>query len=532
MVPVRELDLVLSGLPGPLPWSNITPSLSAEFCVSKGQQRIMTMTTPANLTSFSIGSQQFDGAGQTITSIYPGDGSVAGVVARATPADVDRAVALAQDAYRHQPWRKLRPDQRATTLYEIGRRISVERDALTTMQMFDSGKPRKECQNMVDNAASYFRYYAAICETWQNEMTSPRGDYFSMSLAEPFGVVAAITPWNSPIMAEAQKAAPALAAGNAVILKPSEETPMLALELARICTEAGLPEGLFTALPGYGEDVGAALVAHPGVRMVSFTGGTETGRAIATVAGKRLIPVGLELGGKSPHIVFEEADLPMAMAGVISGIYGSAGQSCVAGTRLFVQRSIYREFVDELVARSRQVKVGLPDDPAAQMGPLISRAHRDRVAGYVDLARSEGGRVLCGGSAPDDPALAQGWFYLPTVIDGLQNSARACQEEIFGPVLVTIPFDDEADVIAQANDTVYGLAAGMWTRDVAKAWRVAREIEAGSIWINTYKQSHIATAFGGFKDSGIGREKGLHGLRLYSQVKSVFFGLQDKPLGL
>ncbi|NKE69070.1 aldehyde dehydrogenase [Ramlibacter sp. RBP-2] len=481
---------------------------------------------------FRIGAEWRDGRGQTISSIYAGDGSVIGTVARATPRDVDDAVVVAEKAFRSSPWRKLRPDQRATTLYEIGRRITAEREALAQLQMLDSGKPLKECQNMVDNAAYFFRYYAALCETWQNEVTSPRGEYFSMSLAEPYGVIAAITPWNSPIMAEAQKVAPALAAGNAVLLKPSEETPQLALELARICTEAGLPDGLLTVLPGYGEDVGAALVKHPGVRMVSFTGGTETGRAIGAIAGQRLIPVGLELGGKSPHIVFDDADFDKAVAGVASGIYGSAGQSCVAGTRLFVQKSLYGRFMDALVERSRNVRVGMPHDPKTQMGPLVSRAHRDKVAGYVDLARSEGGRVLVGGGLPDDPALANGWFYQPTVIEGLPNTARACQEEIFGPVLVCLPFEDEADVIAQGNGTVYGLAAGMWTGDYARAWRVARELQAGSVWINTYKQSHIATAFGGFKASGIGREKGFHGLRLYSQVKSVFFGMHEKPLGL
>lgn len=468
----------------------------------------------------------------TINSINPADGSVAGIVARARAQDVDDAVQVAEDAFRRQPWRKLRPDQRATTLYEIGRRVLAEREALARLQMLDSGKPLKECQNMVDNAAYFFRYYAALCETWQNEVTSPRGEYFSLSLAEPYGVVAAITPWNSPIMAEAQKVAPALAAGNSVVLKPSEETPQLALELARLCAEAGLPEGLLTALPGYGEDVGAALVKHPGVRMVSFTGGTETGRAIATVAGQRLIPVGLELGGKSPHIVFEDADFEKALAGVMSGIYGSAGQSCVAGTRLFVQKSLYPRFVAELVERTRKVRVGMPDDPKTQMGPLVSLAHRRRVAGYVDIARAEGGRVLVGGAIPSDPALTKGAFFEPTVIEGLPNTARACQEEIFGPVLVCLPFEDEADVIAQGNGTTYGLAAGMWTADYARAWRVARELEAGSVWINTYKQSHIATAFGGFKASGIGREKGYHGLRLYSQVKSVFFGMHDKPMGL
>ena len=467
-----------------------------------------------------------------LTSINPADGSIAGIVTRALPKDVDEAVAIAQDAFRRQPWRKLRLDQRATTLYEIGRRIAAEREPLARLQMADSGKPWKECLNMVDSAAGHFRYYAAVCETWQDEVTPARGEYFSMALSEPFGVIAAITPWNSPIMNEAQKVAPALAAGNAVLIKPSEETPQLALELVRICSEAGLPEGLLIALPGCGEDVGAALVNHPGVRMVSFTGGTETGRVIGAIAGRRLIPVGLELGGKSPHIVFDDADFDKAVAGVMSGIFGSAGQSCVAGSRLFVQKSIYERFMSELVTRTRAIRVGLPDDPATQVGPLISRAHRDKVAGYVDLARKEGGRILAGGAIPGDAALTRGWFYQPTVIDGVSNRARVCQEEIFGPVLVALPFGDEADVIAQGNDTVYGLAAGMWTGDYARAWRVARELEAGSIWINTYKQSHIATPFGGFKDSGIGREKGLHGLRLYRQMKSLYWGLHEKPMGL
>jgi acyl-CoA reductase-like NAD-dependent aldehyde dehydrogenase len=488
----------------------------------------------SSIKPFRVGADWRGGAdgAAAITSINPADGSVAGIVARATPKDVDDAVAVAWDAFRRQPWRKLRPDQRATTLYEIGRRLLAERESLARLQMADSGKPMKECLHMVDSAASFFRYYAALCETWQNEMTSPRGEYFSMALAEPFGVIAAITPWNSPIMAEAQKVAPALAAGNAVLLKPSEETPQLALELARICAESGLPQGLLTVLPGLGEDVGAALVKHPGVRMVSFTGGTETGRIIGAVAGQRLIPVGLELGGKSPHIVFDDADLDRAVAGVISGIYGSAGQSCIAGSRLFVQKSIYSSFMKALVERAQALRVGLPDDAATQMGPLVSSGHRDKVAGYVDLARKEGGDIRTGGARPDQAALQKGWFYLPTVIDGLTNRARVCQEEIFGPVLVALPFKDEDDVIEQGNDTVYGLGAGMWTGDYARAWRVARELEAGSVWINTYKQSHIATPFGGFKDSGIAREKGLHGLRLYSQVKSVYWGMHEKPLGL
>jgi betaine-aldehyde dehydrogenase len=464
-----------------------------------------------------------------LVSINPADGSLAGEVRRAMPADVDPAVQKAADAFHNTAWRGLRADQRATTLYEIGRRLSAEREPLARLQMRDCGKPLRECLNMVGSASACFRYYAALCETWQNEMTSPRGEYFSMALAEPFGVVAAITPWNSPIMNEAQKVAPALAAGNAVVIKPSEETPQLALELERICREAGLPAGLVTALPGFGEDVGAGLVRHPVVRMVSFTGGTDSGRAIARTAGERLIPAALELGGKSPHIVFDDADLDKAIAAVATGIFGSAGQSCVAGSRLFVQEKIYRKFVNAVIETAKEIRVGLPDDPRTQMGPLISLGHRDRVARYVDLAKSEGGNVVAGGRDPVGAEFAKGAFYEPTVIEGLRNSARVCQEEIFGPVLVALPFRDEEDAIAQGNGTAFGLAAGIWTADYARAWRVARALEAGSVWINTYKQSHVATPFGGFKDSGIGREKGLHGLRLYSQVKSIFWGLHATP---
>lgn len=488
-----------------------------------------------SIKSFYLGEtarRSSQGSPDIITSINPADGSCAGLITRATVQDVDTAVALAWDAFQNSPWRKLRPDQRATVLYEAGRRLSAERQSLAHLQMIDSGKPIKECLNMVDSAAGHFRYYAAVCETWQNEMTSPRGEYFSMALAEPFGVVACITPWNSPIMNEAQKVAPALAAGNAVLLKPSEETPQLALELARICREAGVPQGLLTVLPGFGEDVGAALVKHPGVRMVSFTGGTETGRVIGAIAGQRLIPVGLELGGKSPHIVFDNADIDRAVAGVMSGIFGSAGQSCVAGSRLFVQKSIYGQFMKRLVERTRALRVGLPDDADVQMGPLVSKAHLDKVAGYVEIGRQEGGKILTGGEPPADRRLQAGCFYMPTIIDGLDNQARVSQEEIFGPVLVALPFNDEADVIEQGNDTAFGLAAGIWTGDYAQAWRVGRQLQAGSIWINTYKQSHISTPFGGFKDSGIGREKGLHGLRLYSQVKSMYFGMHEKPMGL
>jgi betaine-aldehyde dehydrogenase len=349
-----------------------------------------------------------------------------------------------------------------------------------------------------------------------------------MSVHEPYGVVAALTPWNSPMTMEAQKVAPALAAGNAVILKPSELTCSPALELGRIALEAGLPRGVLNVLTGTGATTGAGLVSHPGVRMVSFTGGTASGRRVASIAAQKLMPVALELGGKSPHIVFADAEIEAAVEAVASGIFEGSGQSCVAGSRLFVQREVHDRVVELLVAKARGIRVDLPDAAGAQMGPIASFAHRDHIARLVDAARAAGARILTGGAAPADPRLAQGAFYLPTIIDGIDNEAAIAQQEIFGPVLCVLPFDDEDDVIEQANDSVYGLAAGIWTRDYKRAWKVARALEAGTVWINTYKQLSISTPFGGFKESGFGREKGVTGMRLYQQTKGVYFGL-DSP---
>lgn len=478
-----------------------------------------------------MGSTATSGAA-VLVSINPSNGEKVAEVTIATLEDVDLAVNRAWEAFRLSGWRSLRPDQRATTLYKISQSLLAEKEHLAHLQMADNGKPLNECRGMVDTAAGVFRYYAALIETMETEVTPPRGEYVSLTVVEPFGVVVAITPWNSPLIADAQKVAPALAVGNAVILKPSEESPLLAPELLRICLAAGLPSGQLQVLQGPGETIGAALVANRGVRMISFTGGTNTGRAIARVAGDRLVPVALELGGKSPHIVFADADLDEAAQGVVAGIFSSSGQSCVAGSRMFVERSVYDRVVARVVELANAIIVSNPEDPDVEVGPLVSQRHRKSVAGYVDLARSEGGRVLCGGSFPTDPQLANGAYYMPTVIEGLANTARTVREEIFGPVLVALPFDSEDDLIEQANDSPYGLACGIWTGDFRKAWRVARQIEAGSVWVNTYKQSVISSPFGGFKDSGIGREKAEVGLRAYGETKSIFFGLQQEPIRL
>jgi betaine-aldehyde dehydrogenase len=462
---------------------------------------------------------------QKLESINPATGGVNHEVVAAEKSHVDQAVAAAREAAAKASWRNMLPHQRAAILYKISEGMTASADKFARLQMLENGKVWKECVAQVAGAAATFRYYAGVCETLGSELTPARGNYVSMSVYEPYGVVAAITPWNSPMTMEAQKVAPALAAGNAVILKPSEVTPSPALELGRVALAAGLPPGLLNVLPGTGAIAGAGLVEHPGVKMVSFTGGTESGRRIGVMAAQKLMPVALELGGKSPHIIFEDADIKAAVASVVGGIFEGTGQSCVAGSRLFVQRKVHDQVVEMLKQVATTLKVDLPDTPGAEMGPVASFAHRDKIEQMVEAARKAGADILAGGTRPSDSRLAKGSFYLPTLIGGITNRAAIAQQEIFGPVLCILPFDDEEDLVAQANDTTYGLASGIWTSDFRRAWRVARRLEAGTVWINTYKQLSIATPFGGFKESGIGREKGINGVRLYQQSKGIYFGL-------
>ncbi|WP_421988472.1 aldehyde dehydrogenase [Roseococcus sp.] len=470
--------------------------------------------------------------GEELISTDPATGEIVGRVRVTTPGELDAMVARGWQAFHNSGWKALLPHRRALVLQAIADGIAAEKEALATLQMRDNGKPLAECRGMVESAIGTFRYYAGVCETIETDVTPQRGEYVSFTVLEPFGVVACITPWNSPIMNDATKVAPALAAGNAVLLKPSEDSPLLAPELARIALKAGLPEGMLQVVQGRGAEIGAALVAHPDVRMVSFTGGTATGRAIGRTCGDKLIPVALELGGKSPHVVFADADLDHAVSAVVAGIFGSAGQSCVAGSRVMIEESIYDAVLARIVERAKALRVAAPDAKGVEMGPLASFHHRERVVAFVDRARAEGGRILCGGEAPKGGDYDKGAYYLPTVIDGLANESLTCQEEAFGPVLVAIPFKDEADLIAQANGTAFGLACGIWTESFKKGWRVGRALEAGSVWINTYKQSVTTTPFGGFKNSGIGREKGIDGLRLYAQVKSMYFGLHEQPMSV
>lgn len=477
-----------------------------------------------------VGGEWRAGNGPDYASIYPADGSVTDIVTTATAADVDAAAEAGHKAANDSGWRNMKPHERAQILYKISALIASRSEALAALQTRDNGKPISETRALVASALGTFRYFGAVCETMEDLVTPSRGPYFTMSLHEPMGVIAAITPWNSPIASDAQKIAPALAAGNAVILKPAEVTPLVALELGKICEEAGCPPGIISVLPGKGSIIGDALVRHPRVKKVAFTGGTETGRRIARVAAEKLMPVSLELGGKSPTIVFADADIDHAVNGVIFGIFSSSGESCIAGSRLFVERTIQDRFLDALVAKTKTLRVGDPVREETQMGPLVSEAHRRTIEGFVDLGRKEGGDIVCGGARPQGQTYDRGSFYLPTIFRGLANDTRLCQEEIFGPVLAVLPFENEDDLVARANDTVYGLACGIWTKDYRRAWRIAQRIEAGTIWINTYKLFSISTPFGGFKDSGLGREKGRQGLLQYMNQKSLYWGLNQAPL--
>ncbi|MFC3608197.1 aldehyde dehydrogenase [Stutzerimonas tarimensis] len=470
------------------------------------------------------------GQGDLYATHYPATGAAVTRLHAASLDDVEQAIVGAQRAFETSGWAQRKPHERAAVLYRIAQLIRERSEELAQLQRLDNGKPIKETRNLVASAAGTFQFFAAACETLEESITPSRGDYLTMSVYEPMGVVAAITPWNSPIASEAQKMAPALAAGNAVVVKPAEITPLAALALARICDEAGLPRGLVSILPGKGSLIGDALTRHPLVKRVSFTGGTRTGKHIARIAADKMMPVSMELGGKSPTIVLEDADLDHAVAGVLYGIFSSSGESCIAGSRLFVARPLYDAFMARLVEGAKGIRIGDPADEATQMGPLISAAHRESVERYVDMGLSEGGRLLTGGERPQGAAFEQGYFYTPTIIVGLGNDARLCQEEVFGPVLVALPFDDEAALVRQANDSLYALAAGIWTRDFQKAWRLGRAIQAGTVWINTYKQFSISTPFGGWRDSGLGREKGRLGILQYMEQKALYWGLNEQPI--
>jgi 5-carboxymethyl-2-hydroxymuconate semialdehyde dehydrogenase len=462
-------------------------------------------------------------SGKTFETLNPATGEVLARVAEGDAEDVDRAVRAARRAFESGPWRRMRPAERERLLLRIADLIEAHAEELAELETLDNGKTLADSRSVdVPSAAATFRYYAG----WVNKLTgdtNPSDEaFFNFTLREPVGVCGQIIPWNFPLLLAAWKLAPALACGNTCVLKPAEQTPLTALRLGELLEEADVPAGVVNIVPGFGPTAGAALVRHPLVDKIAFTGSTEVGKEIQRESAATLKRVSLELGGKSPNIVFADADVDAAVEGALLGVFFNQGQVCCAGTRLFVERTMHDEFAERLAKTAAGMKQGSGLDPETRIGPLVSQEQLERVTGYLELGKREGAQVLTGGERNTAKGLERGYFVKPTVFTGVRNDMRIAREEIFGPVVAVIPFKDEDDAVLQGNDTLYGLAAGVWTRDVSRAHRVARAIRAGTVWVNCYNVFDPASPFGGYKESGYGRELGRYALDLYTQVKSVW----------
>jgi acyl-CoA reductase-like NAD-dependent aldehyde dehydrogenase len=465
--------------------------------------------------------------GRVLESVNPFDGKVWATAPRAGAADVDAAVRAAHEAL-NGPWGAMTASARGRLIRRLGELITENATELARTESTDNGKLLREMSGQLAALGDWYDYFGGAADKIEGAtIPSSKPNYFTYTRHEPIGVVAAILPWNSPLLLLTFKLAPALAAGCTFVAKPAEQTPMSVLQVGELFAEAGFPPGVFNVVTGDAE-TGKALVAHPSVAKVAFTGSTDSGKHVMKSAADHLAKVTWELGGKSPNIVFEDADLEAATNGVIAGIFAATGQTCVAGSRLLVQRSVHDELVQRVAARARTIKLGNPLETTTEMGPVAFRDQFEKILSYVDLGLAEGAELVSGGKAATEPDLEGGYFVQPTIFTGVRNDMRIASEEIFGPVLSVIPFDTEDEAIAIANDTMYGLGAGVWTKDLQRAHRVAHAVRAGSVWVNSYRMITYNVPFGGYKQSGIGRENGLSAVRDYTETKSVWIELSGQ----
>ncbi|GAA7766855.1 carnitine dehydratase [Cupriavidus sp. SHE] len=444
-------------------------------------------------------------------------------IAQGNAVDADLAVQAAHHAFSSGDWPRFTATQRGALLHRVGDLIARDAQRLAETEVRDNGKLLAEMLGQLNYIPQWFRYFGGLADKIEGSVIPlDKKGYFNFTRNEPLGVVVAITPWNSPLLLMAWKIAPALAAGCTVVIKPSEFTSASTLEFVRLFEEAGFPRGVVNVVTGFGREVGSALVEHPLVRKITFTGADSTGRAINEAAARHFKHVSLELGGKSPNIVFADANLDDAVNGAVAGIFAATGQTCIAGSRLLLQDTIHDAFVERLLALARTARMGDPMSADTQVGPVTTRPQYDKVLSYIQIAKEEGARLLLGGGVATRPECGRGWFVEPTIFSDVDNRMRIAQEEVFGPVLSILRFKDEEDALRIANDVRFGLGAGVWTSDIGRAFRVSEQLQAGTVWVNAYRAVSFMSPFGGYKDSGLGRENGAQGIREYLQTKSVW----------
>jgi acyl-CoA reductase-like NAD-dependent aldehyde dehydrogenase len=477
-----------------------------------------------------IGGRWVDAAsGKRFDDLNPATGEVLARVAEADAEDVSRAVAAAHAAFSEGPWGRMPGSERGRILNRIAELVEREAETIARLESQDNGRPIRETLAQSAILSRWYRYFAGWADKIEGETIPVDGPYLNYTVRVPLGVVGQITPWNHPLLIATKKLAPALAAGNTIVLKPSELAPLSVLEFGRICQEAGLPEGVLNIVPGFGATAGQAICEHPDVAKIDFTGSTATGQAIRRVAAGTMKRISCELGGKAPNIVFPDADLEAAVNGALFAGFIAQGQTCVQGARLFLHQAIHDAFLEQLVDKARTIRVGDPLSPDTQMGPQISQSQLEKIHRYVEIGQAEGAKLVLGGHYPEVPAIRRGFFYTPTVFEGVRNTMRIAQEEIFGPVVAVLRFTDEAEAIREANAIPFGLGAGVWTRDIRRGHRVAQAIRAGVVWINDYHRIDPASPWGGFKMSGIGRENGMEAIRHYTELQSIWVSLDERP---